>query len=162
MDSQTFDPDTFMQQTVDEPMATEFRICPQGEYQAMIDDFDSKAFTHVEWQDKQTGEQKSAPQFSCPFVIQDEKVKAELGREKLVVPAKMFLDINAAGGLDFGPDRNVRLGQIREATGQNVKGPWSIMNLRGAGPVMVKVTHRQDKRNPERKFAEVTRVVAIR
>ena len=34
-----FDPDAFMQTTVDQPLETEYVLVPQGEYVAMIDDF---------------------------------------------------------------------------------------------------------------------------
>lgn len=159
--SEVFDPNAFMAQNVDGPMATEIRSVPEGEYTAMIDSFEAdKAFTQINWNDRNTGEARSAVQFACPFVIQDEAVKSELGREKLVVYAKMFLDMDN-GTLSTAPDKNVLLGQIREAVGQNNAG-WSFGMLAGAGPVKVRVKHRADKNDPSKKYAEVNRVAPIR
>lgn len=163
-DDQVFDPTQFMAQNVDAAFATDFQICPETEAQAMIDDFDEKAFNLVKWNDKDSGEPRSATQFSCPFVIQSEEVKATMHRDKVVVPAKMFLDTDANGQLSSAPDRNVMLGRIRAAVNQNTPG-WNFSHLKGAGPVMVKVTHRsyKDKSSGEmRKTAEVTRVAPIR
>jgi hypothetical protein len=58
------------------------------------------------------------------------------------VRQSIFLDITENGGLDVRPGKNFRLGQLREALGQNTKGkPWSFQNLIG-GMVIGKVTHR--------------------
>lgn len=162
-----FDPDTFMQQTVDAPLDTEFKICPEGEYPAMIDDFDSSAFEQIEFEYKKgprAGQPGTMTKFSCPFIINDESVKQLLNRDKVVISKQLILDIAETGGLDFGTNKNVALGQIRDAVGQNTSGPWSISQLRGAGPVMVKIDHITFKRNDGTtgKRAEVTRVVKIR
>jgi hypothetical protein len=158
----TFDPSTFMQQNVDAPMAETFRQVPENEYPAIIDDFEAeKAFSEVNWQDKKTGEPKSAVQWSIPFVIQDGALASELDREKIVVYAKGFLDLDDNGGISTAPDRNVRLGQIRAAVGQQ-SGAWNFGMLKGAGPVMIRVTHRSNPKNPEQKFVEVSRVSPIR
>ena len=162
----TFDPESFMQTTVDQPMATEFEICPAGEYQAMVDDFDSKAFSQIDFTYKQgdrAGQPGTMTKFNCPFIINDDAVKAALGREKVVCDMQMIVDIGADGGLDFGPNKNVNLGKLRDAVGQNSAGAWSPSQLRGAGPVMVKVTHNVFKRKDgtEGKRAEVTRVARI-
>ena len=34
-----FDPDAFMQETVDQPLAVDRTLCPEGEYRFTIDDF---------------------------------------------------------------------------------------------------------------------------
>lgn len=163
----TFDPDLFMQQQVDQPLETEFRLCPEGEYQAMIGDFTSEAFEQIDFQYKRgpnAGQPGTMTKFSCPFVISDSRLAAELGRDTATVMRQIILDIAPDGGLDFGPNKNVPLGQIRNAVGQNNPGPWQISQLRGAGPVMVRVVHRSGKRNDgsDWKNAEVDRVVPIR
>lgn len=162
----TFDPDTFMHQTVDQPMETEFKLCPAGEYTAMIDDFDSNAFEVVEFEYKKgdrAGQPGSFTKFNCPFVINDAKAQQELNRDKVVVTKQMILDFDEQGGLDFGTNKNIDLGRLRDAVGQNAAGPWSFSQLRGAGPVMVKVDHVDFKRRDgsSGKRAEITRVVKI-
>lgn len=162
----SFDPDTFMNQTVDQPMATEFKLCPAGEYRATIDDFDSSAFETFDFTYKQgpnAGLPGSMTKFSIPFVIDSDAAKTELGRDKVVVTKQVILDIDSNGALDFGTNKNVELGRIRAAVNQNGPGPWSPGNLRGQGPVMVKVAHVAFKRNDgtQGQRAEITRIARI-
>lgn len=161
----TFDPETFMQQTIDQPLAENFRVVPEGEYTAMIGDFDSTAFESKDFTYKRgakAGQPGTMTIFNCPFIVQDETLKAELGRETITVYGRIMLDIDpATGGLDFGPDRNVMLGRIRGAVGQNNPGPWNPSQLRGAGPLMIRVSHRSDDKDPSRKYVEVKHVSKI-
>lgn len=157
----TFDPDVFMNQTVDSALETDYRMCPEGVYQAMIDDFTREAFGLAKWTDKNDGSPRSQPTFNCPFVILDEKAKAEVGREKVLVEARMFLDMNGAQ-LDTGPNKNVLLGRIRNAVGQNSSGSWTPSQLRGSGPLMVTVKHEPDRKDPAKKYARVTNVAPCR
>lgn len=166
--SNAFDPDAFMAQTVDATEGdTEFRLVPEGEFKAMIGDFTSEAFERFEFTYKQgpkAGEEGAMVKFTCPFVIADDpKVQAEMGRSSVTVDKQIILDFDSNGGLDFGPNRNVNLNQVRAAVGQNKNGPWSVKDLRGAGPVMVKVVHRTGKRKDGSDFkrAEVDKVVRI-
>lgn len=152
----TFDASSFMEQTIDAPMSTEVEQVPEGEYRAMIDDFDASAFRTFTSQ--KNG--KDFTIFSPPFILQDDALAAKLGRERLVVYHKgMFLDFDDKGGLDTSKGKNVQLGQLRDATGQNAGGPWGFGQLKGAGPVMVKVSH--DVGNDGVARARVTRVVKI-
>lgn len=158
MSEQSFDPDVFMQQTVDAPMSTVSIQCPEGEYPAMIDDFDAKAFRTFDRKDNEG----TTTVFSPPFIIQDETVKQMLERDKVVVYHKgMFVDIGPDGGLDTGKGKNVDIGRLREAVGQNAAGAWGFAQLRGAGPVMVKVIHQPDKDDPEKKYARVSKVTRL-
>lgn len=153
-----FDPSTFLDQQIDTPMSTARELCPEGEFPAIIDDFDATAFKRIEGKDGKP----DRVVFSCPFVIQDEAVKTKLERDKVVVRKDCWLDQDAAGGLLTGKNDNVDLGLIRAAVGQN-EGPWNFGMLRGAGPCIVRVRHRStDKNDPERKIAEVSRVVPLR
>jgi hypothetical protein len=164
----SFNPDDFMQQTVDQPLETEFKLIPAGDYQAMIGDFTSEALEQVDFEYKKgdrAGQPGSMTKFNCPFVIKDDpRVKESVGRDSTTVDMQIILDIADNGGLDFGTNKNVRLGQIRAAVDQNQPGPWSIGQLRNAGPVMVHVKHSEGKRKDgsEWKRAEVDRVVKLR
>lgn len=161
-----FDPETFLNQTIDQPLETEFLTVPDGEYTATIDDFTSEAIEQIHFEYKngpRAGTPGTMTKFSIPFVIQDDAVKAELGRDKIVVYKQVILDVGDDGGLDWGKNKNIDLGRIRAAVGQNDPGPWSPGNLRGAGPVMVKVGRvpfkRKDGSKGER--VEIERVVRI-
>lgn len=157
-----FDPDVFMNQTVDQPMDTTVQQCPEGEFRAMIDDFDSSAFRSFEGKEGSKNPGKSYTVFEPPFVIQDAAVQAELQRDKVVVRhVGMFLDFGQDGNLDYSKGKNVDLGRLRDAVEQNKPGAWSPKQLKGAGPVMVRVIHQEDPKNKERKYARVSRVTKI-
>jgi hypothetical protein len=161
-----FDPETFMNQIIDEPLETEFVTVDPGEYVATIDDFTSEAFEQIHFEYKK-GARAGTPgimtKLTLPFVIQDDAVKQLLEMEKVVVRKQLILDLQDNGDLDWGTNKNIDLGRIRAAVGQNDPGPWSISKLRGAGPVMVKVTkvpfERKDGSKGER--TEIERVVRI-
>ena len=78
-----FDPDAFMTQTIDEPMATQLQSVPEGEYTAMIGDFDSSAFKSITVTNKTTNLTQDRPVLNVPFLIQDDALKAKLGREQV-------------------------------------------------------------------------------
>jgi hypothetical protein len=161
-----FDPDTFMSQTVDQPLATEFTLVPVGEYLSAIDDFDKDALETVEFiyrRGQLTGTPGKMFKLNLPFIINDDKVKQEFGRDKVTVTKQLILDLDDKGQLAQGTNRNVELGRIRDAVGQNGNGPWSIAQLRGAGPVMVKVGHVEFERRDgtKGKRAEIEKVVRV-
>lgn len=162
----TFDPEAFMQTTVDAPLDTEYLMVPEGEYVATIDDFDATAFEQIDFTYKK-GEKSGLPgtmtKFTVPFVIQDDRVKQEMSRDKVVITKQLILDMDGSS-LDTGKGKNVELGRVRAAAGQADTTPWSPLMLRGTGPVMIKVVHRSWERTKDGtkgKRAEVDRVVRI-
>lgn len=166
-DTLPFNADEFMQSTVDSAMVTDYQLCPEGTFPALIDDFDSSAFERISFEYKKgpkAGEKGSMTKFNCPFSIQDASVLSKMERDRVVVEWQMIIDRTPEGGLDFGKDRNVKLGQLREAVGQNAPGPWNFPMLRGKGPLMVKVVHESFKRSDgtDGKAARVVRVAPLR
>ena len=157
-----FDPDAFMQQTVDEPMATTLLGVPEGEYTAMVGDFDSKAFRTVSVTNKNTGIASDRAVLEVPFLINDDTLKAKLGREQITHRETFWLDMTADGRLDTGPDKNVRLGQLRSALGQNsANAPWAPSMLRNMGPVRIVIKTTSDKRDPDKKYTNITKYAKI-
>ena len=53
----------------------------------------------------------------------------------------IWLDVNEQGGLVFGKNKNVSLGKLRDALGQNTGAPWSPTHLIGQ-PATVLIKHR--------------------
>lgn len=166
----SFDPNEFMQQTVDTPidgLQTDLKLCPEGEYKAMIDDFDGNAFERFEFtyqKGPNAGMPGSMTKLNLPFKITDDpRVKEALDRDSTVVRKPITLDFDSNGRLDFGINRNLELNRVRVAVGQNAPGPWNFPQLRGAGPVMIRVVHRRGKRKDGTDFtiAEVDRVVKL-
>lgn len=156
MNDTVFDADAFMQTTVDSPMATQMQTIPDGEYVAMLGDFDSSALKTV---NTQKGERKV---LEVPFIIQDDgTLAAKLGpRDQYLHRESFWLDFNTTGQLDTGPDKNVRLGQLRQALDQNVPG-WSPLHLRGMGPLRIVIKTTPDKNDPEKKYTNITKYAKI-
>lgn len=165
-----FNPETFMSSAVD-PNATSFEVCPEGEYKMMIDS-DPKQLTFTEDNKSQvgiknakgvsqrTGEPYDFWTLELRCLVLDEEVKKKLGRETVHVRARINLDFAPDGSLDTGPNKNVSLGQLRDAVGQNTPG-WTPQQLLGAGPFIGRVRHTANKENPEIKYADVARFARI-
>lgn len=152
-----FDADAFLSTTVDGPMSTAPLNCDEGEYKAIIDDGEKAiAFRSFPGKNGKPDSHQCVIQFS----ILDDAQKARMQREKVLVPMTCWLDLNKEEtGLDLSDGKNVALGRLRKAVGQN-DGAWNPAMLKGKGPLMVKVTHRS---NPETgdKYHEVSRVAPL-
>lgn len=152
-----FDADKFLNQTVNAPMSTSTIPVPEGEYKAIVDDGD-KAITFREGGTDRNGNDLS-PQCVVLFSILDDSVKTKLNRDKVLVPHNIWLDVKG-DDLDLSEGKNVGLGRLRKALGQN-DGAWNPQMMKGKGPVMVKVTQRSDKNDPTIKYSEVARVAQL-
>lgn len=153
-----FDADAFLNQTVDAPMSTSITPCPEGEYKMMIStegDITSW-FGEAKWE--KNGVSHSAATCTIPVEILDDAVRQKLGREKVTSRIKMFLDMTPDNRLDTSEGKNVRLGALRAALGQNDSTGWNFGKLRGAGPFIGRVTQRSDAKDPSIKYDEVSRV----
>src|SRR5690606_13053223 len=102
-----FDPELFMQQTVDEANDTQYLTVPAGEYHAVIEKVDIPA-------DRKNKDGDPIYPLDVTWEILDEGVKAQLGRDKVTVRQSIFLDITESGALDMGKGKNVPLGKLRE------------------------------------------------
>lgn len=143
----SFDPDVFLSGEVQGANEVKYTPVPQGEYQAFIDDL-------------AMDEYNNQPVLVITYALLDEELKQSLGLEKPTVQDRLFLDMDEAGNIAFGPNKNVKLGRTREAVGQNdPKKKWSPNMLRGAGPVMLKIGHRFSKTTGEGPFADIERIV---
>jgi len=142
----TFDPDLFMNTQTTDANDTKFVPIPEGEYPAYVDNIEAR----------RAGDK---PVLELKWVINDEGVRAETGLEKPMVRQTIWLDLTEQGGLDSGKGKNIGLGKVREALGQNQSGrPWSPGMLIGAN-AFVKVGHRAGK-EPGEVFADVKAVTA--
>jgi hypothetical protein len=152
----TFDADAFMSTNVDAPMATALAGVPEGEYVAMVGDFDSSAFKTI------TTKNGPRPVLEIPFMIQDDTLRAKLGREQVVHRETYWLDfVPGTATLDTGPDKNTRLGSLRAALGQNRPGPWNPSMLKNMGPLKIVIKTTSDKNDPEKKYTNITKYAKI-
>lgn len=142
-----FDPQAFLQEEVTEPFETKFTPVPEDDYTAVIGT--SEKSVAVRTTDK--GQVLADLQWE----ILDEAVKQALSMDTVIVRQSIFLDVTDQGKLDFGKNKNIQLGRLREALGQNTTGPWSLTRLRGAGPAIITVKQRVDPTDPEKIYSEV-------
>ena len=147
----------FLNLTTNESLSTELLAVPEGEYLAVsgpvsadnIRDFDIRRGVNA-------GNKGYA--FDLEWDVNDDggALKAYLGRSPKVRQSIM-LDINKDGALEMGKGRNVGLGRLREALGQNLMGkPWSFSNL-GGQVAKIKVKHRVDNGRTYVEVADVTK-----
>ena len=147
-----FDPEELLNAQASDANQTRMDPVPEGEYQAIIEDV----------QASKIGD-KEIPVLNVRWKIEDPELAQRLNRQEVQVRQTVFLDIDESGSLATGANKNIQLGRLREAVGQNKKGqPWSPRNLIGAGPALVSVTHRQDKNDPEIVYDQVQRVAPLK
>jgi hypothetical protein len=155
----SFNADAFLNQSINESMSTVTVPCPEGEFKAFIDDGE-KAVTVRDGGLDRNGNELS-PQCVVAFAIMGDQMPNQvLKRDKVLVNMNIWLDIKD-GDLDMSEGKNVGLGRLRKAIGQNNPGPWNPLMMKGKGPLMIKVTQRSDKNEPLQKYAEVSRVSPI-
>jgi len=152
----SFDASAFLNQTVSGPLSTTITACPEGEWTAKVSDGDN----FINFREVNT---KNGPRAICEinYEILDDGVKSQLGRDRVYARQTIWLDTTSSGGIDTGEGKNVDLGRLRAALGQNDGSPWTFNSLKGAGPLVVRVSQRSDTNNPENKYADVVRVARI-
>jgi len=127
----TFNVDAFQNAQFNDANSTEYVPVPVGEFPAVVD---KQAIRTA----------KSSVILDVTWKIDDEGVAKETGMANPTVRQSIFLDIGENGNLEFGKGKNVQLGRLREALGQNVAGtPWSFNHLVGA-VAKVRIAHRAD------------------
>lgn len=149
-----FNAELFLNTTTTAVNDTQLLPVPEGEYTAVSSPVTADSFRSF---DIRRGDRAGTKGYALDleWTINDEAVKAQIGREPKVRQSIM-LDMTADGtGLDFGKGRNIGLGRLREALGQNKDGqPWSFAML-GSQVARVKVKHRMVE---DKVYAEVNEV----
>lgn len=128
-----FNEDDFMNNTTEGEMSTEFTPIPEGEFQAFI-----KGVKVRSGVSEKTGSEWAV--LDVTWSIDDAGVAEETGLDNPTCRQSVFLDLTPEGGLDYGKGKNIQLGRLREAVGQN-SGAWSPSMLEGSAAI-VKVEHR--------------------
>lgn len=125
----TLNTEEFLQTTTDAALDDKLDPCPAGEWTGLagkpeIKDFEYKSGDRI-------GE--TGYRMVIKWDIQDEEAKAAVERDTLSVTQSILLDLTPDGnGLDMGKGKNIGLGQIRTALGQNTPGAaWSPAMIEG-------------------------------
>lgn len=147
----SFDADSFLNAAVEGANSTKIVPCPIGEYPALIEKVEAR-----QWQSKDGT--KTGVALDVFYSVQDAGVQQLLGREQVTVKQGIMLDLDGAG-LDMGEGKNVSLGRLRAAVDLN-EGQFSFNMLPGR-MAKVKVSHRQDQKDPEIVYAQVDAVAHL-
>lgn len=144
-----FDNDTFLQTSVEGEMSTQSTPIPVNEYQAFVKGVGSRS-------SEKDG--KTYVMLDVTWQIDDAsgEVEAATGREVSTCRQTIFLDMLENGALDLGKGRNVNLGRLREAVGQNT-GAWSPAMLEGS-VARVRIEHRINDGNTYADVKSVSKV----
>lgn len=145
-----FDPVTFLNTEV-EANATKRDPLPQGEVVAQI--------TNIEIKDGLSGPNSKTPgkpwyRLDATLEITDPEYIAQYpgSAEKLTTRLGIMLDMTDEQQLAVGPNRNIRLGRLRAATGTNGKPLASMIGQY----LRVQITHKPNPNDPESVIDEVT------
>jgi hypothetical protein len=125
----TFNTEEFLQTTTEEVLDDHLDPCPAGEWLAIASAPEVADFEYKK------GDRKGETGYRMiiKWDIQDEGAKSLVDRDKVTVTQSILLDLTEDGsGLDMGKGKNIGLGQIRTALGQNEAGAeWSPSMISG-------------------------------
>lgn len=141
-----FDAELFESQVYEDANATKRSLLPEGTHRVK-EILDLSIRPPREMTSKENGEKFwTSPQVNLKVSMDSDLVRTTFGvkpGEECIHYIQIQLDIDEnTGKLDMGPNKNVRLGQLRKALGQNIPGrPWSIPMMKGKGPFEVQISH---------------------
>ena len=157
-----FDASKFTATTFAGAMSTEYDVIPEGDYTLMVGPYDEKTWFRAQTFKNDDGTDREAVAFEIPMEIIDDTVRATMGRTLVFSRYKGFIDLDANGDIDFSKGRNIKIGRLREVLGQNdPTQPWGFPMLAGRGPFKGHNRVTPDKKNPERKYAEISRITTM-
>lgn len=113
----SFNPEEFLQAPVEGATSTEYVPIPEDEYTALIEKVEAR-----------TVGESAKPVLDIVWRIDAPEV--EDAHEKSVRQT-IWLDLDESGALDRHKGKNVQLGRLREALGQNTGKPWAPAHLQG-------------------------------
>ena len=147
----SFDAQSFLDAAVTTANDTKLIPVPMGEYTGVIEKIAPRP-----WQ-SQDGTQ-SGVSLDVTWIVEDENVKALLGRTSVTVRQNIMLDVTPEGSMDMSKGKNVGIGRLREAVGKNTPGEsFSFAMLPGL-MAKIDVKHREYKGDM---FAEVKAVAKM-
>lgn len=136
---QEFDVNAFLNETIDGELDIKIIPIPEGAHMGQIGTGDKDVDVSRGISQKNN---KPWMRLDVRIRLTDPNLAQQLQREEVTARYSIMLDLNEEGKLDLRPQRNVNLGKLRDAVGQNRPGPWSFMQLKGQ-PVKVQVKHRK-------------------
>jgi hypothetical protein len=145
-----FNPDTFLGATTTEALDTKVPRVPDGIWKGQVKSLNFRTL-------EASADKGERTIMEVTWSILDESVKKETGLPEPTVRQTIWLDLDAQGKLAAGAGKNVSIGRLREALGQNKPGkPWAPAHLVG-GMAKVSVKSTVNKRDGET-YSEVDKV----
>jgi hypothetical protein len=145
-----------MNQQTSGAMDTQYIPVPAGDYSALIDDVKPRkakdsTILDISWL-------VGADQVVASGPDEGKTVQQVTGLPKNTVRQSIFLDLTAEGFLDVSKGKNVQLGALREALGQNdPQRPWGPGMLKGQ-MATVAVSHRMAEDGSGKIYTDVKNV----
>ena len=139
MNASTFDPDSFLDSTVNSNLSTQPKLCDQGEHEAVIE--------------KVTAETTPSGRVTLKVHWRPD------GWPGFPIRQTVWLDLDDNGKIDSTEGANYQLGRLLEAVGQLGKKGWKPNDLVG-GRALVMVDHVPSK-DGTAIYDNVTRVSAL-
>jgi hypothetical protein len=125
-----FNPADFMNTSTETVLETSYTPVPENEYTAVVKSVEAVTL----------GE-RQLPALQVKYLIDDTSVRELTGMEEVLVSQTIWLDIDENTGLlSAGKNKNIKLGKLREAVGQNDGRPWMPSMLEGQ-VVKIQVKH---------------------
>jgi hypothetical protein len=155
---ENFDVDSFLNTQYE--VATEFKrtLIPAGYVELRIEEIE--IIKPKRYQDKKTGEMKwTSPVLRLKCPVADEGIRTLLNvtdpTRVLYAYPQIYMDVNSTGMIDMGPNKNLLLGQLRRALGQNEDGTgWRLPDLANMSPFWAECKHDQPDPNDELRVFE--------
>jgi hypothetical protein len=145
-----FNPDAFLQTQIDAELDTKIAPVPEGDRPGQIKGLKFRS-----------GTDKNGHPFHVMDVIWhilDEESKKATNLPEPTSRQSIYLDITEAGALDVSKGKNVGLGALREAVGQNKAGkPWAPQMLI-AQMATCKIKHTANPEDPLNPYSNVVKV----
>ena len=121
----TFDSQSFLNTETTGAMSTEYPVIDEGDYTVQIDKLDAKQVVS-----SKNGETYHF--LDITYIVDDEAARAKTGMAQPRARQSIILDLTDDGRLDKTEGKNVALGRVRDAVGQNDPSrPWSFQMLIG-------------------------------
>lgn len=153
-----FDADAFLSDQVEGSMSTKSEPVPEGDYRSVIHDVEKpRLVSPGPGQDF-----KAFVNMNVTHRIDDPALAEKLGRKEVLVRQQVAIELGPDGKPSREKGTNIALGALREAVGQNDANlKWNPLMLKGAGPLIIKVKHRKDRKDESIIYAEVARTAKV-
>ena len=149
-----FDKDVLLNAAVQGENDTKYPRVGVGEYMALIEDIDYRC---MEGKGKD-GADLHFLDLTYDLSLDEAKKPADWPDGlKFQIKDSIFLDITPDGKISTAPGTNINLGRIREAVGQNRGSDWSAAELRGAGPLIIRVEEEPNEKDISDPYKKVKR-----